>query len=440
MSNVDPLSLTLGAILGGALVVVVTLLRRGSAATRQAVLAEQARALAAEAAHLREAGQVAESRRREADTARVRAEAELELTRRDATQSHETLRAEFENLANRLLEEKGRVLATEQKRGLEGALAPLRDRLKQFEDTVTRVYDQENRDRASLLDLLRRLGESQNRLGREAETLSRALTGESKVQGDWGEMILEHLLQGVGLTEGREYHVQRSHTADDGARLRPDVIIDLPDGKAVVVDSKVAITAYVAWIRAETVEARTSALAAHVASVRGHIRDLAGKRYQEVLTSRSLDFVILFVPSEPAFHAALAADPGLYEEAWRHAIVLASPTTLLATLKVVAHVWQHEKQNANAARIAEEAGKLLEKFIGFARELDVVGERLRQAQESFDGAKAKLETGRGNLVGKAKALARLGAKLNRADRNNAILALDEEDDGNGDAAGRTDSA
>ncbi len=438
MPAVDILSLILGVVVGGGAVVVFALLRRGSAARDLAVLAEQNRALTVEVERLREATRLAESARRDAETARARAEAALEASRQDATQARESLRSEFENLANRLLEEKGRLLASEQRQGLEGVLSPLRDRLKQFEDTVTRTYDQENRDRASLLDLLKRLGESQAKLGHEAETLSRALTGESKVQGDWGEMILENLLQGVGLSEGREYVVQRSHTGEDGARLRPDVIINLPDGKAVVVDSKVAITAYVAWVRAEDAETRTSALAAHAAAVRSHIRNLAGKRYQDVLESRSLDFVILFVPSEPAFHAALAADPGLYDEAWRQAIVLASPTTLLATLKVVAHVWQHEKQNANATRIAEEAGKLLDKFVSFARELDQVGDRLRQAQESFDGAKAKLETGRGNLVNRAKALAKLGAKLNRTDNANALLAPEEDEDGDS-AAGQGDS-
>jgi DNA recombination protein RmuC len=435
MDAVDALSLILGLVVGGGSVAVASLLWRSAATREQAVLAEQARALAAEVERLREATRLAEAGRRDAETARARAEAELEHGHRDATQAREALRNEFENLANRLFEEKGRLLAAEHRQGLEGVLTPLRDRLKQFEDTVTRTNDQENRDRASLLDLLKRLGESQVKLGHEAETLSRALSGESKVQGDWGEMILENLLQGVGLVEGREYEVQQSHTGEDGCRLRPDIVINLPDGKAVVIDSKVAITAFLEWTRADDPEVRARAMAAHAASIRSHIRDLAGKRYQDVLQARSLDFVILFVPSEPAFHAALAADPGLYDEAWRQAIVLASPTTLLATLKVVAHVWQHEKQNANAARIAAEAGKLLDKFVAFARELDQVGDRLRQAQESFDGAKAKLETGRGNLVNRAKALAKLGAKLNRADKANGLLALDDVEDADDESPG-----
>ncbi len=427
MPPVDPLSLFLGLVVGAGGVLVAVLLRRGAAGQAQAVQAEQIRALTAETERLREATSLAEAGRLAAETARARAEAEVEHGRRDGEQARAALRGEFENLANRLLEEKGQAIATANQQGLEVVLSPLRDRLKAFEDTVTRTYDQENRDRASLLDLLKRLGESQTRLGDEAETLSRALSGRSKIQGDWGEMILENLLQGVGLVEGREYSVQQSHTTEDGSRLRPDVVINLPDGKAVVVDSKVAITAYLAWVRAEDDETRAAALAAHIAAIRSHIRDLSGKRYHDVLETRTLDFVILFVPSEPAFHAALGADPGLYDEAWRQAIVLASPTTLLATLKVVAHVWQHEKQNANATRIAEEAGKLLEKFLGFARELDQVGERLRQAQESFDGAKGKLETGRGNLVNRAKALAKLGAKLNRSDKANELLALDEDE-------------
>lgn len=347
-----------------------------------------------------------------------------------ATEQHQArilLKSEFENLANRLLEEKGKALASQQQVQLDAVLGPLRERLKGFEETVTKTYDAENRDRASLLDLLKRLGDSQVKLGKEAESLSRALSGESKVQGDWGEMILENLLQSVGLEAGREYQIQESHTSDGGSRLRPDVVIYLPDNKAVVVDSKVSINAFIDYTRAEADEARSLALAAHGASVRNHIKDLAGKRYQDVLQARSLDFVVLFVPSEAAFHAAIGPNPGLYNEAYAKGIILASPTTLLATLKVVAHVWQAEKQNLNAQRIAEEAGKLLDKFVGFAKEFHQVGERLKQAQEAFDGAKGKLETGRGNLVGKAKTLSRLGAKRGKADKELDLLPGGEDD-------------
>jgi DNA recombination protein RmuC len=341
---------------------------------------------------------------------RVAAERQAEVER-----SRQHLRAEFENLANRLLEEKGKVLFAENKTQLDAILTPLKERMKGFEDLVTKTYDQENRDRASLLDLVKRLGESQVKLGKEAENLSRALSGESKVQGDWGEMILENLLQGVGLTEGREYQVQEHHVAEDGSRLRPDVVVYLPDDKAIVVDSKVSISAFVAYTRAETEDLRTQALRAHCASVRGHIKDLAGKKYQDVVKGRSLDFVLLFIPSEAAFHAAIGQDPELYNDAFSRGIVLASPSTLLATLKVVAHVWQHEKQNENAQRIAQEAGRMFDKFQAFAKDLMQIGERLSQAQAAYDAAKSKLTEGNGNLAKRAQTLMKLGAKASKTD-------------------------
>lgn len=329
--------------------------------------------------------------------------------------SRQHLRTEFENLANRLLEEKGKVLFAENKTQLDAVLTPLKERMKGFEDLVTKTYDQENRDRASLLDLVKRLGDSQVKLGKEAENLSRALSGESKIQGDWGEMILENLLQGVGLTEGREYQVQEHHVAEDGSRLRPDVVVYLPDDKAIVVDSKVSISAFATYTRAETEDLRTQALRAHSASVRGHIKDLAGKKYQDVVKGRSLDFVILFIPAEAAFHAAIGQDPELYNDAFARGIVLASPSTLLATLKVVAHVWQHEKQNENAQRIALEAGRMFDKFQAFAKDLMQIGERLVQAQAAYDAAKAKLTDGNGNLAKRAQTLMKLGAKTSKTD-------------------------
>ncbi len=297
--------------------------------------------------------------------------------------------------------------------GLDGVLTPLRERLKEFEDKVARANEQENRDRAAILEALRRVDLSQARLNQEAATLARALSGESKVQGDWGEMILENLLQGAGLQEGREYAVQQQVAGEDGARLRPDVVVWLPDGKAVVVDSKVSLSAFLAATAADDPAVRDTALDAHRASLRQHVKDLAGKSYQELVGDRRLDFTVLFVPSEPAFHAAMARDPALYADAMRQGVVLASPTTLLATLRVVALVWSHERHNANAQRIAEEAGRLLDKLAGFVEDLDGVGERLQQARDAWESARAKLSTGRGNLLGRAQKLHELGARLGK---------------------------
>jgi DNA recombination protein RmuC len=371
------------------------------------------------------------ARARELEAARLLAAAQAQiqaLTQRaqDAVQQREQLRTEFEHLGTRLLDEKGRAMLADSRLGLEGVLNPLRERIKEFEDKVGRVYDQENRDRTSILEALKRVDLSQARLGHEAETLSRALSGQSKVQGDWGEMILENMLQSAGLQEGREYVVQTSHTGDDGSLLRPDVVINLPDGKAVVVDSKVSLTAFLAATAATDDAARDLALAAHRASLRAHVKGLAGKSYQEVVGDRRLDFTVLFMASEPAFHAALSRDPGIYDEAMRQGVVLASPTTLLATLRVVALVWSHEKQNANAQRIAEEAGRLLDKLAGFVEELDAVGTRLDQARDAWSGARAKLTTGRGNLMNRAQKLHDLGARVAKGAKTQEILGLGEE--------------
>jgi DNA recombination protein RmuC len=311
--------------------------------------------------------------------------------------------------------------------GLEALLRPLAEKLRDFEARVEKTYDQENRDRASLLEALRRMQDTQARLHADAESLTRALTGESKAQGDWGEMILERILETAGLTEGREYDLQVSHQDEQGGRKRPDALVYLPGHRAVVVDAKCSLTAFVEAARAVTPEAREAALDAHVASVRAHVRGLAGKSYTDVLSQRTLDIVLLFVPSEAAFHATLARAPGLYEEAFRQRVVLCSPTTLLAALQLVGHVWRTERQNANAQRIAEEAGRLLEKLAAFVEDLDGVGTRLAQAQDAFLAARAKLSTGRGNLLRKAQSIAELGAPV-KSERARELLLRAGEDD------------
>jgi DNA recombination protein RmuC len=293
-------------------------------------------------------------------------------------------------------------------------------KLKDFESKVEKTYDQENRDRARLLESLRILQDTQAKLHQDAEALTRALTGDSKTQGDWGELVLERVLETAGLTEGREYDLQLSHTDDEGGRKRPDALVYLPGNRVVVVDAKCSLTAFVEASRAVTEEAREAALVAHVASIRAHVKGLAAKSYQDVVQERTLDIVLLFVPNEAAFHAAISRAAGLYEEAFRQRIVICSPTTLLAALQLISHVWRSEKQNANAQDIAEEAGKMLEKLGAFVEDLEGVGKRLDQAKESYDAARSKLESGRGNLIGKAKAIARLGAPV-KSERVQTLL-------------------
>jgi DNA recombination protein RmuC len=366
----------------------------------------------------------------------ARAEAELEAERSgaaeraaEAERSTERIRAEIEVLAGRLLEEKGEAMLYRSREGLEALLRPVAAKLREFEAKVEKTYDQENRDRASLLSSLQRLQDAQARLHQDAESLARALTGESKAQGDWGELVLERVLETAGLAEGREYELQVNHVDEDGGRKRPDALVYLPGRRVVVVDAKCSLTAFVEAMRAGTAERRDAGLRAHVASVRAHVRGLAAKSYQDVVKGRTVDIVLLFVPNEAAFQAALSQEAGLYEEAFRQRVVLCSPTTLLAALHLVCHVWRSERQNANAHRIADEAGKLLEKLAAFVEDLDLVGSRLDQARASFDAARNKLVAGKGNVIKRAADLVKLGARV-RPDRIDA-LALD---DGRGDDA------
>lgn len=329
----------------------------------------------------------------------------------EAERSKEQVRAEIEVLAARLLDEKGKAMLHQSREGLEALLKPVSEKLKDFEAKVEKTYDQENRDRASLLSSLQRLQETQSKLHEDAENLARALTGESKAQGDWGELVLERVLETAGLTEGREYDLQVNHVDEDGGRKRPDALVYLPGNRVIVVDAKCSLTAFVEAMRATTPMEREAALDAHVASVRSHVRGLAAKSYQDVVKEKTVDIVLLFVPNEAAFHEAIAREAGLYEEAFRQRVVICSPTTLLAALQLISHVWRSENQNVNAQKIAQEAGKLLDKLKAFVDDLDDVGTRIDQAQTSFQAAKNKLVSGRGNVMRKAGDILKLGARV-----------------------------
>jgi DNA recombination protein RmuC len=366
---------------------------------------------------------------------RSRLGAELDAERRsgaeraaEAARNREAVRAELEKLAGRILDEKGKALLERSEDGLRALLGPVGERLRAFEERIEKTYVQENRDRAGLLRELRLLQEAQQSLSRQADGLSRALTGDSKVQGDWGELVLERVLEMAGLTEGQEYGLQISHLDEEGGRKRPDALVFLPGDRAIVVDAKCSITAFVEAARAADAPAREAALDRHLASLRAHVRGLAGKSYASVLAHRTLDLVLLFVPNEAAFHAAISRAPGLYEEAFRQGVVITSPTTLLAALRLVAHVWRSEKQGQNAQRIAEEAGRLLDKLADFVGDLDQLGQRLDQAQESFAAARSKLQTGRGNAMRKAAELAQLGARGKQEKVERLLRAAEAEEE------------
>lgn len=409
-----------------------------------AVLGERLRAAEAALAGARAQGEAAARTQAElqarvvALTAELaRAQGDLDAERRaaeerraEAERTREQVRAEVEKLASRLLEQQGRAMLERGREGLEALLRPLGERLRDFEQQVERTHATDTRERATLREQLRLLQEAQVRLHQDAEALTRALTRDSRQQGDWGEIVLERVLEGAGLTRGREYDLQVSHVDEDGGRKRPDALVYLPEDRAVVVDAKCSLTAFVAAARATSDAAREAALDAHLASVRAHVRGLAGKGYAEVLGQRSLDFVMAFVPSEAAFLAALGRAPDLWEEAFRQGVVLTSPTTLVAALRLVAQLWRAERQGQNARQIAEEAGRLLEKLAGFVADLDGVGARLAQAQVAFDQARARLATGKGNVLRRAARIAELGAPA-RTERVRALLVAGEggeEDD------------
>lgn len=368
-----------------------------------------------------------------------RLEAELDAERSRAAErlseaqaAKETMRLEFEALAQKLLEEKGKAMLEQGQKGLEGLLTPVKERLKQFEETFARTYQEESRDRVTLLERLRLVAETQQKLNDGAEALARALTSDSKAQGDWGELVLERLLETAGLTRGREYELQVHHQDEDGARLRPDALVYLPQQRAIVVDAKCSLTAFVAASRATDEAERERQLDAHVASVKAHVRELSVKDYTAVLAQRSLDLTFMFIPNEAAFHAALARSPRLFEEAFAQRVVLCSPMTLLAALQVVSHVWRGERQTKNAETIAEEAGKMVDKLALALDAFNELGGRLDAAKGAWETARDRLATGRGNALGLARKVHELGARVRKPEKLEAArksLGVGDEDDG-----------
>lgn len=330
----------------------------------------------------------------------------------DIQNARDELRAQFAELAGRILEEREQRFAETSQERLGQLLDPLKERIQSFEKRVEESYQQEARERFSLARELERLQQLNQRLGEEATNLTRALQGQ-KTQGNWGELVLERVLEHAGLEKGREYHTQVSLRSADGERFQPDVLIHLPGDKQVVVDAKVSLNAYQAMIRAEDESSRAQALKQHVQSLRNHLKGLSLKDYQVLEGLQSLDFVLLFVPIEAAFAAALQGDPELFQEAWSRHIVIVSPTTLLATLRVIDSLWRQERQNQNAREIAERAGALYDKFVAFVQDLDEVGNRLQQLDRAYIGARNKLTDGRGNLIGRAEQLRQLGARAGK---------------------------
>lgn len=339
------------------------------------------------------------------------------------TEARQSLGEQFQNLANTILEEKSRRFTEQNRDQLNQILTPLNERIHGFGELVQQTYEKESRQRLTLENELKRLQTLNTQLHGDAKALTDALTGtQNKTQGNWGEMILESVLEHSGLQKGREYTVQAASVRqeEDGRtrRLQPDVLVHLPEGKQIVIDSKVSLTAYVRHTQAADAETAERELAAHIASIRAHIRSLSQKDYTDLEGVRTLDFVFMFIPVEPAYLLALQHDAALFQECFDKRIMPVGPSTLLATLRTVAHIWRNEQQNQNALAIAAEGGRLYDKFTGFVQTLESVGKNIDQAQSQFQQAYKQLSQGRGNLVSRAEKLRALGVKAGkRLDKN-----------------------
>ncbi len=320
---------------------------------------------------------------------------------------------EFENLANKVLDTQSKKLSEQNKNNISQVLDPLRQQLGDFKKKVEDVYDKETKDRQSLFHEIKGLKELNSKISQDAINLTNALKGESKTRGNWGEVILERVLEASGLKKGREYDAQESYRSESGKLYFPDVIIHLPDDKDVVIDSKVSLNAYDKYFSAEDDISRQTALDEHIASIRLHIKELNAKSYDELIGVNSLDMVLMFVPIEPALILAFESDETLFHEAFSKGIFLVSPSTLTMNLQIIHNMWRYEYQNKNAQDIANRAGKLYDKFVGFVEALQDVGDKIDKAQESYQTASSRLISGKGSLVSQTEALKKLGAKTKK---------------------------
>ena len=338
-------------------------------------------------------------------------------------ESSDALKQEFELLANRIFEQQG----ARHHEKLSTVLTPFRDQIIDFRKRVEEVYHTESKDRASLLTEVKNLQRASERINEEAENLTKALKGDVKLQGNWGEIVLERILEESGLRAGYEYFVQEGRRSESGDLKRPDVRIQLPDGKDVVVDAKVSLVAYESALAAETDEARERSIKQHLASLRAHTKRLSEQDYDQLEDVRSLDFVLLFVPIESAFTLAMEQDQRLFTEAFDKRIVIVSPTTLMMTLRVIHNVWRFDKQNRNAEEIARKAGALYDKLRGLIEDMDALGRQLDTVDKTYKAAYGKIASGKGNLVRQVERFRELGAKVKKPLPKNILEQADADD-------------
>lgn len=338
---------------------------------------------------------------------------------------NQKLKVEFENLANKILEEKSQKFTEQNKTNLDIILNPLKERIQEFEKKVDNAYKTEAAERNSLKGEIKSLFESSQKLNQEASNLTNALKGQTKIQGNWGEMILESILEKSGLVKDREYFTQQSFQSEDGKRYQPDVIVKLPEGKNIIIDSKVSLLAYENYCSAENEDDSKRALAQHIQSLRNHMKGLSEKKYQNLYELDGLDYVLLFVPIEPAFNIAVQSEPELWNEAFDKNIVIVSTSTLHATLRTIASIWKQERQNNNALEIARLSGSLYDKFVGFTDDMIEIGKKIDQSKSGYVEAMKKLSEGNGNLIRTTEKIKELGAKASKS-INTGLLQRAEE--------------
>ncbi len=334
---------------------------------------------------------------------------------------------EFENLANKILDEKSNKFTEQNKENMKNILSPLQEKIQLFEKRVDDTHKESIDYHAALRQQILGLREMNIQMSKETLNLTKALKGDSKMQGNWGELILERVLEKSGLEKDREYFVQQSHTTPDGNRVFPDVVINLPDGKKMIVDSKVSLTAYEKYINEEDESLKNSTLKEHVNSIKRHVEQLGDKNYHDLYQIESPDFVLLFIPMEPAFALALNEDTTLYNKAFEKSIVIVTPSTLLATLRTIDSMWTNQKQQENAFEIARQAGALYDKFEGFVTDLIKIGKKIDESKVEYQGAMNKLVDGSGNLIKRVENLKKMGAKTQKSIPENILTRAGKDE-------------
>lgn len=338
----------------------------------------------------------------------------LETQKAETENLQKKFTTEFENLANKILDEKSNKFSKLNQENIANILNPLKEKISDFEKKVESNSKDSISMHSALKEQIRNLTALNEQMSKEANNLTKALKGDSKMQGNWGELILERVLEKSGLEKGREYDVQQSFTTDEGTRVLPDVVIHLPDGKKMIIDSKVSLTAYEKYVSTDDELEKSKFLKEHIQSIEKHVSSLSSKNYQDLYKIESPNFVLLFIPIEPAFAIAINHDEKIYNKAFAQNIVIVTPSTLLATLRTIDSMWQNKKQQDNALEIADKAGKLYDKFQALTQDLISVGNRLNSTKSEYDNAMNKLSEGKGNLISRVEKLKELGAKANKS--------------------------